>query len=233
MTSLFRPPSPEKIKTPALSCIINEDGSSAIFSGLIRGETLLLLTCDFNYWPGEGGFCIHTNIPVYAHTCTHKQRWVISGQLFTVSSHQRGGQRGVSWIIDELGRGSWQIYSTRLTPCLSARVPDFSFPCVTVCDSVRGAERRAASLRRHILATPSERGNERDRGKGEDEAKVEQSAPLVYCGYGVSVHCKKKQTNFILDEIMFTRVCPVWFKHGDRAEEIVFIILETIHWLID
>lgn len=80
---------------------------------------------------------------------------------------------------------------------------------MTVCDSVRGAERRAASLRRHILATPSERGNERDRGKGGDEAKVEQSALLVYFGYGVSVHCKKKKTNFILDEIMFTRVCPV------------------------
>lgn len=87
---------------------------------------------------------------------------------------------------------------------------------MTVCDCVRGAERGAASLRRHILATPSERGNDRDRGKGGDEGKVKQSAPLVYRGYCVSVRCKKTPKNFVLDEIMFTRVCPV----PDHAEEI-------------
>lgn len=116
--------------------------------------TLLLLTSDFNYWPGEGGsathFCTHTNIPAYTGTHAYKQWWVISGQAFTVHCHQRRGQRGVSWIIDELERGSQQIYSTRLTPWLSARVPDFPF-CVWQCDCVRGTERRTASLRRHFL----------------------------------------------------------------------------------
>lgn len=122
-------------KNTSLSCIINESGSSAIFSSLLRVEKKmcvrpsLLLTSDFNYWPGKGGSPTH----FFLHTHTHKQWWVISGQAFIVHSHQCGGQWGVSWIIDELESGSRQIYiALALHPaCLPGCLIFLS-----VCDSV-------------------------------------------------------------------------------------------------
>ena len=113
--------------------------------------------------------CTHT------HTHAHKQRWVISGQAFTVHSQRRGGQRGVSWIIDELERGSRQICGTRLTPRLSV-CPGawFSFFSMTVWLCWRNRERNCQS-EETLSANTSERENDRVRG-----GKVEQNVTLIY-----------------------------------------------------
>lgn len=104
------------------------------------------LTSDFNYWPvREALWCSRTHTQTPQCTHTNIGEWY-QDKLSQLLSCQLGGQWGVSWIIDELERGSRQIYSTRLTPCLL----DSPFS-VWQCDCVWGTEQEAVSLRSKIL----------------------------------------------------------------------------------